>query len=102
MSWFIVNIECGVDDVGIDVNGIAGSEDSLLVIDPLFDLSFDAVDDFFLIRVAMEVVAHSWIEIDVDDGEVLVSGFRWAAEPAEVAPVEMFSRDFVFHIEFIH
>jgi hypothetical protein len=79
-------VKRGVDDARRDERCVSGSENSLLAIDPLFDLAGDDIHDFFLAWMLVEAVRLARRERCVEDGQLFRGCRSGVADPATVAP----------------
>src|ERR1035437_2237450 len=84
-----------VDNPGTNEDSIALLQRALLGIQPLFDLTIQHIQDFFLSRVIMEVVAEASLKENQDLSDILRLSVRWAANPAHSAPIDLVKRNIV-------
>ena len=63
-----------MDHISPDEDGIAIAQSTTILFQPLLNLSLNNVDNFFLIRVFVEIVAFARHQIDLDDDQILGAG----------------------------
>ena len=70
-------------DVLVEVDGVAGLEDRLLLVDPLLDSPGQHGDQLVLVGVLVEVVPEAGLEPDVHHDECLAAGVLGPCAPAD-------------------
>ncbi len=88
------DVEGGVDHVGANEDRVAVVQHLAVLVQPLLDLAVDDVDDLFLIRVLVEVMAEAGHEVDFDDNQLLGAGAGRPAESAQDTPIQLFAFGF--------
>ena len=76
--------ECRMYDSRVDIDGLTGLEDFFLIFNPLFELSFQNDDDFFLLRVVVKITAVARINLGFDNDQLFRTGNR-ASDPSQTA-----------------
>ena len=81
-----VGIVGGVHGARRDVRHLTGTEDAIVVADPLFGAAVEHVDDFLAVRVVVKRVAVQRVHVRAHEEEFLGGDEVGAAEPLVVGP----------------
>src|SRR5919198_864262 len=93
LRGLVAERERPVDDVLVDVDGVAGPELLPFLLEPLLDAPLAHPDDLLLVGMAVEGVAGARLERDVHDAQRARPGELGAADPPGHAPVELVAHD---------